>query len=290
MQMKNSDLRICFFGTDEIAVAVLEELLSSGITPALIVTAPDRKQGRGMVLTPPPIKMFADEQDIDVLQPETLKDESFISLLQNSEWDVFIVVSYGKIIPQSIIDIPRKGILNVHPSLLPKLRGPSPIRTAILKDMKETGVSVMLLDEQMDHGPILAQAKIEIEDWPLSGSELDQLLAHEGGQLLAEVVLPWVEGKVEAEEQDHEAATFSTFIKKSDGLLDLSDDPYTNYLKIQAYDGWPGTFFMHATEDGREMRLKITEASFDPIENTLIIERVIPEGKKEIEFKDFRKN
>jgi len=153
--------------------------------------------------------------------------------------------------------------------------------------MKETGVSVMLLDSDMDHGPIVAQARIEPEVWPLKTTDLGSLLFSEGGKLLAEAIIPWVTGEITAEEQNHDEATFTQMIKKSDGLLDLKDDPYQNYLKIQAYDEWPGTFIFHTKDSGDCVRVKVKEVSYDEKENTLVIEGVVPEGKNEMSYEDF---
>lgn len=275
-----TDASIAFFGTPEFAVYVLEELKAAGIEPDIIVTAPDRPAGRGLQLQAPPVKEWAEEHDIPTLQPESLKQESdALSLLQNSEWDLFIVAAYGKILPPTIIDLPRRGVLNVHPSLLPRFRGASPVESQILQDEKETGVSIMLIDEEMDHGPIVAQASIAPEEWPIRASILEELLAREGGKLLAEATPLWVSGEIEAAEQDHEQATFTSKIEKQNGEINLDDDGYQNYLKFCAYDGWPGVFFF---KDGK--RIKIVQAEYK--NNSFTPLRVIPEGKKEINYKD----
>lgn len=276
-----------FFGTPDIAVIVLEELKKQDLIPALIVTAPDQKQGRGMQLTPPPVKVWAEKEGIDVIQPENFTDDPALDVLLNSSWDAFVVVAYGKILPDSVINLPDHGTLNVHPSLLPKLRGASPIRSAILEDMRETGVTIMHMDEKMDHGPIVAQARIEIEeeDWPLPGRVLDELLAHAGGELLAETLPAWIAGDIVAESQDHAQATLTTKITKDMGEINLADDPYQNLLKIRAFDGSPGTYFF-TEKNGAKTRVKIVDAEIAN-DDTLIITRVIPEGKKEMAYEDF---
>lgn len=277
---------IAFFGTPIFAVYVLEELKTMGIEPDIIVTAPDKPAGRGLELTAPPVKEWALEQGIPVLQPESLKEQNLpdrqagdaLELLQNSEWDLFIVAAYGKILPKSVIDLPRRGVLNVHPSLLPKFRGASPVESQILEDEQETGVSIMLIDEEMDHGPIVAQASIVPEEWPVRANLLEELLAREGGKLLGEAIPPWLSGDIEAVEQEHAKATFTKKIAKVDGEIDLGDDDYQNYLKFCAYDGWPGTFFF---KDGK--RIKIVDAEYKSDVFTPL--RIIPEGKKETDFK-----
>ena len=278
---------IVFFGTPAFATAVLDELATARLTPALIVTAPDAPKGRTLILTPPEAKVWAKQHNIPTLQPHSLGDHAEIAPLINSEWDLFIVAAYGKKLTADILALPKYGTLNVHPSLLPKLRGASPVRSAILADMRETGVSLMLMDAQLDHGPIVAQARVELEEkeWPPRATMFEQLLAHAGGQLLAETIPLWLSGKITPEEQDHSRATFSRKITKEDGKLDLLDDAYQNLLKIRAYDGWPSTYFMH-TKNGKNIRVKITDAKLAP-DGTLELLRVIPEGKKEMSYKDF---
>ncbi|MCD5384521.1 MAG: methionyl-tRNA formyltransferase, partial [Candidatus Pacebacteria bacterium] len=185
--IKLTDLKIVFFGSSQMSVFALKELTTKGVTPALIITAPDAKAGRGRVMTPTPVKVWAKKQDIEVLQPKEI-DNEFISELNNTDWDAFIVFAYGKILPQALLDVPRKGTLNIHPSMLPLLRGPSPIRTAIAQDNQDAiGISIIELDEKMDHGPIVAQASIELSEWPMRSGILDEMLSREGGKLLSEV-------------------------------------------------------------------------------------------------------
>ena len=160
-----SSLRIIFFGTPNAALYALEELLCAGIVPNLVVTMPDEPKGRGLILTPPPVKILAEEKGIPVFQPERI-DESAIATIAAENPDLFIVAAYGKILPKALLDISRLGAINIHPSLLPKYRGASPIRDAILSGDTETGVTLILLDEKMDHGPIIAQEKMDIRDIP----------------------------------------------------------------------------------------------------------------------------
>lgn len=279
--MTKNNSSIAFFGTPDFAVTILDELKSAGIMPTLVVTAPDKPKGRHLVLTPPPVKVWAHANNIPVLQPEKL-DTDFLQTLQEQSWDLFIVAAYGKILKKNVLDLPKHGTLNVHPSLLPAFRGSSPIESAILAGVSETGVSIMLLDEQMDHGPVLAQ-----ETYPLGqdvgATELEVTLAHKGGALLASVIPGWSAGEIKAEPQDDNKATFTKKIKKEDGLLDLATDPIANYRKHLAYQGWPRTFFM---QDGK--RVIITEAEL--IDDKFEIKKVLPEGKKEMSYEDFLRN
>lgn len=279
------DIKSIFFGTPKFAVHILEELKDTGHIPTLIITMPDKPQGRELVVTPPEVKVWAVENNVDVMQPEKL-DRDIISELKNSQWDIFLVVAYGKILPKDLLDIPKHGTLNVHPSLLPKYRGSSPIESQILADDRETGVTIMLMDEKLDHGPIISQARLEIaeEDWPLNKIMLENMLATEGGNFLAETVSDWVDGKITAEPQDEKNATYTKKIKKEDGEIDLTKDSKQNFLKIQAFEGWPGTYFFTERND-KEIRVKIIDAELQ--EGKLILRRVLPEGKKEMDYKDF---
>ena len=272
-----------FFGTPRFAVRVLDALEHHGFVPALIVTAPDKPAGRGMEIAQAPAKCWAMERGIDVLTPNTLKDEIFLAELQNTEWDVFAVAAYAKLIPKNVLDMPRRGVLNVHPSLLPKFRGPSPALSAILADERATGVTVMLMNEKMDEGPIIAQAKVELEEeaWPMRGSQFEDLLATEGGTLLAEILPDWLVGNITPEPQDDSRATYTKKFTNADSLIDLADDARQNYLKIRAFDKTPRAHLITAA--GK--RVIITDAEF--ANGVLTITRIIPEGKKEMAYSDY---
>lgn len=277
---KKSNFRFAFFGTPELAVEVLNELKAAALVPHAVITTPDEKKGRGLKLSATPVKVWAETHDIPVHQPEKL-DADFARSL---EVDVFVVVAYGKILPKAALDVPKHGTLNVHPSLLPRLRGASPIRTAILNDEKKVGVSVMLLDEEMDHGPLIAQKQLDTEERPPRALEFEKLAMREGGKLLAQILPEWVAGNIEAREQNHDLATYCEKIEKEDGLLDLSADAYKNLLKIRAYEGWPGThtFFERG---GKKIRVQILDAHIEG--SALVIDTVKPEGKKEMRYEEF---
>lgn len=275
-------MQYVFLGTDNFSVRVLNQLKEADLLPSLIVTAPDRKSGRGQKLNHPPVKVWGDENNIEVLQPEKL-DDGFINSLKENEWDIFILASYGKIIPQSVLDIPNKGTLNVHPSLLPKYRGATPIETAILNDDKETGVTIMLMDDKMDHGPILSQELVVFNEW--NGNERD-ILADIGGRLLANTIPLWLAGNIEEQEQIHEAATFTKKIEKNDGEIkfeDIESKPREVFLKSVALSN---TYF-YTQKDGKNIRVKINKVEWD---SKFKILSVTPEGKKEIPYQDFIDN
>lgn len=284
-------MKFAFFGTPVIACIVLDELAKKNIVPSLIITNPDALVGRKQILTPPPAKDWAAKRNIPIIQPLTLKDRSLLPELTESDWDVFVVVAYGKIIPQWLLDIPKSGTVNVHPSLLPKLRGASPIRSAILENESHTGVSIMLLDALMDHGPLLAQVETptEKEAWPMKGSELDVTMATEGGRLLAEVLPAYLAGVIIPQPQDHAKATFCTKITKD--MSELIIDPqilptgiqaHTYLRQVRAFDGWPETFFIH---DGKRIKIKDAEIRND----TFYPLRIVPEGKKEMAWSNYFK-
>ncbi|HEX9608886.1 MAG TPA: methionyl-tRNA formyltransferase [Candidatus Paceibacterota bacterium] len=276
------DVRYAFFGTPHFAVGVLDQLEAEGFIPARIITAPDKARGRGMEIAPPPAKVWGTMHSIPVSQPEHI-DDDFIDMLGETRWDLFVVAAYRFILPQELLKIPLHGALNVHPSLLPRWRGPSPIQTAILND-DGTGVSIMLIDDEIDHGPLLASEVASLSVWPPKANELERILASQGGKLLASVIIPWVTKELEAIPQDHSSATFSKKTKTEDGLIDVSGDPHETFRKIQAYSDSPGAYFF-VEKQRRQIRVKVTDATLT--ENTLTILRVIPEGKREMSYPDF---
>ncbi|MDP3962406.1 MAG: methionyl-tRNA formyltransferase, partial [bacterium] len=264
--------KVGFWGGPEYSVITLDKLNQAGFPIAFIVTSPDRPKGRNLAMSSPPAKVWGDEHGIPVFQPENLKDEDFINQIRKHACDVFVVMAYGKIIPEEILNIPKSKSLNIHPSLLPKFRGSCPIESAILNDEKKTGVTIIRMDSEMDHGPIVAMKEVNTEPWPPTADELGKILVNEGSDLLVSTLPDWADGKIEEREQDHSQATYTKKIEKEDGLINLSDDPYKNYLKIQAYEGWPSAYFF-----SNDRRIKITKASL--ADGKLHIERVIPEGK-----------
>lgn len=266
--VKKNEIRFAFFGTSHVAAYVLDELERAGLHPNLIVTPEDKPQGRGMEMQPSDVSRWA--------QLRNLSYAHDWSEFEKRTWDVAIVVDYGVILPKRLLEIPKRGFLNVHPSLLPRFRGPSPMRSAILKDERETGVTVMLVDEQMDHGPIVAQKKVIPGDWPLKNSELERLLLREGGTLLSHILPTWVAGDIEAQPQNDDIATYCEKFSKEDGELDLKSDPYANLLKIRAFEGWPGTYAFFARNE-KKLRVQIIDAHME--NGKLVIDIVKPEGK-----------
>ena len=216
-------MKIAFFGTPELAVNALSEMESFGVVPNLIVTTPDVPVGRKQLITPPPTKVWATERSIPVFQPTTLKNPEDLKVLTEETWDFFVVFAYGKIMPTWLIDLPKYGTINAHPSLLPKLRGASPIRSTLLHDLSASGVTIIKMDNEVDHGPILYQLPVPLEK-PIPGRELDKTLSLICGDLLVQVIKDMTEGTIAPQAQKHDEATFCTKITKE--MSELSLDPY----------------------------------------------------------------
>lgn len=281
--MKNNP-KIVFFGSSRFSVLCLDELKTLNLKPDLIITTPDMPIGRGLKLTATPVKLWAEQNNIECLSPDKL-DSVFALKLSTFNFQLFLVASYGKIIPKNFLNLPKYGTINIHPSLLPKYRGPSPLQEQILNDEKNIGVSIMLMDEKIDHGPIISQREVKIIDWPVKFEDLEKILAKEGAKLLMETLNPLLDGKLKPTEQNHSEATFTKKIKKENGLLDIENgNQYKNFLKIQAFTVWPKTYFF-VKKGPNKIRVIIKDAEFN--NGILTIKKVLPEGKKEIPYQDF---
>lgn len=236
----NKNLKIVFFGTPRFSVKILESLDEAGLTPSLVITAPDKPKGRKMVLTPPPVKLWAQKYKIKILQP---KDKEELRIMNNElrNYDLFIVASYGKILPKSILEIPKHGTINVHPSLLPKYRGASPIQSVILNGEKETGTTIMLMNEKMDEGDILLKGAISIKKDDDAVSLRDNL-SKKGIELLLNSIELIKTKNVNFVKQDNKNATYAPKLKKEDGLIDWSQDAVLICNRIRAFVPWPVCF------------------------------------------------
>ena|SRR3989338_8604092 len=230
---------IIFFGTHQFAAAILESVIKSGmfdIQP--VVTMPDRPAGRNQELQKSSVKIIAEKYNLKIDQPPTLKNY----ILPDDNYSLNIVVDYGMIIPQSIIEKPKYGSINIHPSALPKYRGASPIQSALMAGEKETAITIMLIDDQMDHGPILFQEKITIEK-DETFPDLYARLALRSSQLLLDVVPRYIEGKIRPIPQNHEMATFTKILTREDGKIDFkeknADEIYNLYRGLTP---WPGIY------------------------------------------------
>lgn len=236
------DTKIVFFGTSELAATILEKLTSEYKISAVITRA-DQPVGRKQVVTPSPLSLVAEKHNIPTLKPVKLNSEFTSENRELLEADLYVVAAYGKIIPQAILDIPTHGAINVHPSLLPKYRGASPIISAILNGDKTSGVTIMQMDEQMDHGPILAVEKIEIGDNE-TNPELSLQMAEIGAELLVKTIPGFLDGSISPQSQDETQATFCKLISKNDGYFDIDNSPSAEVLDrmTRAYDPWPNVW------------------------------------------------
>jgi methionyl-tRNA formyltransferase len=282
--MSSKDLKFVFFGTPNVASRTLEILKEKGYIPNLIVTSPAKKSGRGLVLTETPVRFWAKTNNIECLTPEKI-DEDFINKIKNLNFDLSIVVAYGKILPEGLIKAPKLGTINIHYSLLPKWRGASPLEATLLNGDEVTGVSIQQMEYKLDSGPILIEAElgISIEE---TKEELKEYLIKLGANCLCDILPLLEKGEIEPKTQNENEATFCKKIKKEHGEIDLNTDPKNNWNKYRAFYGWPGVFFF-AVKKEKKLRIKITKASYE--NNSFIIKRVIPEGKKEMSYEEFLK-
>ena len=245
-------------GSPEFAVPSLRALAAAGAAIPAVVTQPDRRAGRGGRMQPPPVKLAALELGIEVLQPESLRGDSVQAQLRSLRSDVFVVAAYGKILPRAVLDIPRRGCLNVHASLLPRWRGASPITAAILAGDSVTGVSIMELVQRMDAGPVISRVETPILPGDTTGT-LGPRLAALGAAELVRVLPGWLAGELVAVPQDETAATYCSLISKSDGHLAASMTAGQAERAVRAYIPWPGAFVVYRSE-----RLAIWRARLEP--------------------------
>ena len=234
--------RVVFLGTPEFAVPALLQLLAAPeIEVALVVTQPDQPAGRGRRLTASPVKARALEHGLPVFQPERLRGAAALERLAAADADLFVIAAYGQILRQPVLDLPARGCLNVHPSLLPHHRGPAPIAAAILAGDDETGATIMLTDAGMDTGPILTQRRLALTGRETTAS-LTPRLASLGADLLVETIPRWLRGEIEPLEQDPALATYSRLFTRADGLVDWSRPAVELSRQIRALNPWPRAY------------------------------------------------
>lgn len=279
IHVSHAEHRFAYFGTPKVSSDTLAILIERGFIPDVVITSPDAPRGRGLTLTPSETKTLALSHNIPVLTPEKLDVET-IAAIQEHACDYAIVVAYGKIFPEPLIASFPKGVLNVHYSLLPKYRGATPLETALLAGESTTGVTVQKMVKELDAGDIIAQEEVKIAPHE-TARELRPRLITLGAALLAETLPGYLRGDILPVPQDHSRATRSGKLKKEDGLLSLDAPALINWTKYRAYADTIGTYFF----DG-EKRVKITAATFT--DGKFIIERVIPEGKREMAYASFR--
>ena len=294
----NSSRHIIFFGTEDFSAASLRALIAAGFSVAAVVTKPDSKKGRGHKTVPPIVKTIAQEHDIPVWQPQKLRD--ITEDIKQLQPVTGVLVSFGKIIPQSTIDLFTPGIINVHPSPLPKYRGPSPIESAILNGDETTGVSIMQLSAAMDAGPVYS-----FVSHPLTGTEtqpeLYETLSKVGADELVSVLPSIITGELSPTPQDESAGTYCRLIKKQDGVIDWNKPADQIEREIRAYKGWPGSRTALGDVDVIITKASVVECVGLSIEGKtpdhlsmrcgdgwcLDIESIKPVGKKEMPIQAF---
>jgi methionyl-tRNA formyltransferase len=240
-------MRIVFMGTPEFAVPSLKALLKSDDRVVGIVTQPDRPRGRGQRLSPSPVKVIAQRENIPLLQPTKMKDPSFMAELSGWKPDVIAVAAFGRILPHAILSLPSRGCINVHGSLLPKYRGAGPIQWALINGEIETGITTMLMDEGMDTGAMLLQATMAIGPDDTVGS-LSPRLADLGGRLLVETLAQLKAGTLTPRPQDHGQATLAPLLKKEDGAVNWTMSATSIANRIRGLTPWPGAYTFLKTE------------------------------------------
>lgn len=272
--MQNSNLKVIFWGTSDFAVPALHALHADGFNIIAVVSVPDQPAGRKKTLTPPPLKGAAQELNIPVYQPASLKDDAFFKTFDPLEPDICIVAAYGKIIPERYLGVPRYGFLNIHPSLLPAYRGPTPVQTAILNGDTETGVTIMGVDKEMDHGQIFMQESVRIHP-DETYRELHNRLADIGAALLARTIAQIDTFK--PREQEHDLATFTKLYGREEGRLDWSEPGKKIYDRIRALNPEPGTWTMwngkilNIKSAGLELSSSERPGSVSRVDNNIVV-------------------
>ena len=254
-------MRLVFMGTPAAVIPTLTALHAApGLAVAGVYTAPDRPRGRGRAMEPTPVKAAALGMGLPVLQPHSFRVEAARQELAALQPDIIVVAAYGRLLPPEVLAIPPHGCLNLHPSLLPRYRGPSPVATAILDGAPSTGVTLMLLDAGMDTGPILAQ-----REYPLTGretaAELTDTLFALGTQLLLDNLEPWVSGQLTAQPQDDAQSTLTRKLERADGIADWRQPADVLERMIRAFTPWPG---LTAAWQGQSLRLLAATAIDNP--------------------------
>lgn len=230
--------RIIFFGTPEFAVPSLEALIRSRYRVVALVSQPDRPKGRGQQLQPTPTKQAALAHGVPVLQPDSIRDAAFLDQVRELAPDLGVVAAFGRILPESLLAIPRCGMINVHGSLLPRYRGAAPIQRAVLAGDSETGVTIMRVVKELDAGPTFASKRLPIPYEATSG-DIETAVAHAGAALLLRVIDDIAEGRAVETPQDPSLATYAPKMTKEEGLIDWSEPARTTYNKVRGLQPWP---------------------------------------------------
>lgn len=271
-------MRIVFMGTPEFAVPALNSLMQNHYEVVAVYTQPDKPAGRGQSLISSPVKRAAENWKIPVLQPASLKGAEVIAQLADFQPEVIVVAAYGQILPPPVLEMPRYGCLNLHPSLLPRFRGASPVTAAILSGDEFTGVTIILLDRGLDTGPILGWAVVPISPQDTTGS-LTEKLSRVAAQLLPEVLERWARGEIKSQPQNEAEATYSGTVTKEEGEIDWQLSAVEIGRRVRAFQPWPGVYTRWAGK-----RLEIIEAVPLPSEEPLKAGQVVALSKEGAAF------
>lgn len=261
--------KIVFMGTPDFAVPVLQQIIQDGYEVIAVVTQPDRPKGRKKVLTPPPVKVEAEKHNIPVYQPEKIKEAAEYEKITSLEPDLIVTAAFGQILPKPLLDAPKYGCINVHASLLPKLRGGAPIHYSIIQGHEKTGVTIMYMVEKLDAGDMLTQVEVKIEERDHVGTLHDKLSVA-GSKLLSETLPQLFDGKLQAEVQNHEEATFASNIKREQEKIDWTKDGEQIYNHIRGLHPWPVAY---TNMEGQVMKVwwgEKTQTSKDAVPGTII--------------------
>lgn len=301
-------MNFIFFGSNNFSKMILEGLIQKGFKPLLVVAPEKKPQSRNKKLLISAIEEFALKENILVATPSDLNEENFLNQIKNLNADFALLSAYGKIIPLTLLQMFPKGFLNLHPSLLPKLRGATPLQTAILNNEQETGISLFLMDEKIDHGPIIAQRKVEVDISTVNFLELSQKLAEAGVNLIAENLEKYLKGEIIPIAQDDSQATFCYKITREDEKINWLEDALNIDRKIRALNPNPGTYTVLNNKIFKIIKGKFfndTDITIDKKPGEIfefnqtvavkcgkgfyLIEEIKPEGKKIIKASDFLK-
>jgi len=265
----NKSPNILFFGTSDFAVPALNTLHRSRFTVSMVVTQPDRPKGRGRKILPPPVKITGQQLGLEVLQPESIKTESFYRAAADIRPDFLVTAAFGKHIPDRLLSLPKISPVNIHPSLLPKYRGPAPIQWALINGEYETGVTIMIPDSEMDTGGTLIRQveKIRPDD---TSATLHDRLAEIGANLLMKALEGLVSGSMTPVPQNHSEATHAPLLKKEDGRINwsLSSEKIENF--IRGVTPWPGAFTFYDQQRLKIFKVKQAAAAYDTAPGTIL--------------------
>jgi methionyl-tRNA formyltransferase len=243
--------RIVFFGSPEFALPALTGLLDAGSTVVAVVTQPDRPAGRGHALLPPPVQQIALDRGLPVLQPQNVSEPESVEALRTLQPDVFVIAAYGQILRQRVLDLPTRGTLNVHASLLPRHRGASPVAAAILAGDEVTGVTIMEMVRKLDAGPMVSRVEVPVGPFDTTAT-LEARLAEAGARLLVDALPAWYEHHIEPQPQDESLVTYAPQIRREDARIDWSLPATDLWRRVRAYTPWPIAFTTFA---GQELRI-----------------------------------